>query len=115
VQAVPEQMQEAGALPIDLESVSELVAQSEIDFRTLRENVRSLLEMRDQASIADVLALYPATQGLGSVVGLLALGSRHGIRGASVETVAWVGEDDQGRRARIPKIYFLRNRIDELV
>jgi len=26
-----------------------------------------------------------------------------------------VGEDDQGRRARIPKIYFLRDRLDELV
>jgi hypothetical protein len=113
-------MREGDAPPIDLESVSELVGQSEIDFRTLKENVRSLLEQRDQASIGDVLEHFPAAQGLGSVVGLLALGSRHGIRGAktgteAVETVAWVGEDEQGRRARIPKIYFLRDRLDELV
>jgi hypothetical protein len=120
LQAEPEAMREGEPPPIDLESVSELVAQSEIDFRTLKEHVCSLLEQRDQASIGDVLEHFPAEQGLGSVVGLLALGSRHGIRGAEsggdgVETVAWVGEDDQGRRARIPKIYFLRDRLDELV
>ncbi|MES9888157.1 MAG: DUF3375 family protein, partial [Candidatus Sedimenticola sp. 6PFRAG1] len=69
----------------------------------------------DQAVPGDVLEHFPASQGLGSVVGLLALGSRHGIKGDSVETVAWVGEDEQGRCARIPKIYFLRDRLDELV
>lgn len=115
LQAEPEAMREGEPPPIDLESVSELVAQSEIDFRTLKEHVRLLLEQRAQASIGDVLEHFPAEQGLGSVVGLLALGSRHGIKGDSVETVAWVGEDDQGRRARIPKIYFLRDRLDELV
>lgn len=115
LQAEPEAMREGEPPPIDLESVSELVAQSEIDFRTLKEHVCSLLEQLEQASIGDVLDHYPAEQGLGSVVGLLALGSRHGIKGDSVETVAWVGEDDQGRRARIPKIFFLRDRLDELV
>jgi hypothetical protein len=115
LQAEPEAMREGEPPPIDLESVSELVAQSEIDFRTLKEHVCSLLVQRDQASIGDVLEHFPAEQGLGSVVGLLALGSRHGVKGDSVETVAWVGEDDQGRRARIPKIYFLRDRLDELV
>jgi len=115
LQAEPEAMHEGEQPPIDLESIGELVAQSEIDFRTLKEHVWSLLEQRHQASIGDVLEHFPAEQGLGSVVGLLALGSRHGIKGDSVETVAWVGEDDQGRRARIPKIYFLKDRLDELV
>ncbi len=114
LQAKPEAMREGEPPPIDLESVSKLVAQSEIDFRTLKAHVCSLLKQRDQASIGDVLEHFPAEQGLGSVVGLLALGSRHGIKGDSVETVAWVGEDDQGRRARIPKIYFLRDCLDEL-
>lgn len=119
LQAEPDAMREGEPPSIDLESVSELVAQSEIDFRTLKEHVCWLLEERDQASIGDVLEHFPAEQGLGSVVGLLALGSRHGIKGAesgtdAVEMVAWVGEDDQGRRARIPKIYFLRDRLDEL-
>jgi hypothetical protein len=115
LQATADAMREGGPPPIDLESVSELVAQSEIDFRTLKGHVRALLEVCDQASIGDVLERFPASQGLGSVIGLLALGSRHGIKGDSIETVAWVGEDDQGRRARIPKIYFLRDCLDELV
>jgi len=115
LQVAPEGMREGELPPIDLDSVSDLVAQSEIDFRTLKEHVGSLLEEREQASIGDVLERFPATQGLGSVVGLLALGSRHGIKGDSVEAVSWVGEDDQRRRARIPKIYFLRDRFDELV
>ena len=114
LQARPEPMREGEAAPIDLDSVGELLAQSEIDFRSLKENVRALLERSEQASIGDVLEHYPAAQGLGSVVGLLALGSRHGIKGQSSETVSWVGEDEQGRRARIPKIYFLQERLDEL-
>lgn len=114
LQVAPEEMREGEPPPIDLESISELVAQSEIDFRTLTAQVRALLEQRQQASIGDVLERFPAAQGLGSVVGLLALGSRHGVKGDSIETVAWVGEDNQGRRARIPKIYFLRDRQHEL-
>ena len=114
LQVAPEEMREGEPPPIDLESISELVAQSEIDFRTLSAQVRALLAQRQQASIGDVLERFPAAQGLGSVVGLLALGSRHGVKGDSIETVAWVGEDNQGRRARIPKIYFLRDRQHEL-
>ena len=132
LQAAPQAMREGEAPPVDLQSVSELVAQSEIDFRSLKAQVRALLEQRDQASIGDVLERFPAAQGLGSVLGLLALGSRHGIKGAdnageghreahregpgdNIETVTWVGQDRQGRRARIPKIYFLRDRLHELV
>lgn len=113
LQAAPELMRAGDAAPIDLESISELVAQSEIDFRLLKEHVRNILVQRDQASIGDILELFPATQGLGSIIGLLALASRHGVKGDAVETVSWIGDDDQGRSARIPKIYFLKERIDE--
>ena len=115
LQALPGQMTEGDAPPIDLESVSELVAQSEIDFRTLKASVLAVLEQRSQASIADVLEQFPAAQGLGSVVGLLALGSRHGFKADHSETVGWVGGDDERRGARIPKIFFLRERANELV
>jgi hypothetical protein len=95
------------AAPIDLESISELIAESEIDFRTLKNNIRAVLAERSQASIADVLTLYPAPQGLGSIVGMLALASQHGTRLDGTETVSWWGKDQQYRSARIPKIYFL--------
>ncbi len=112
------------APPISLQSLSELIAQSEIDFRTLKANILAVLEQRSQASIADVLQRFPASQGLGSIVGLLALGSRHGykikpdeIKPSDIEhseTVSWLGGDNQQRRARIPKIFFLKERAHEL-
>ena len=115
LQAPPEGMQAGDAPSIDLQSIGELVAQSEIDFRTLKANIRELLETRSQVSIGDVLEQYPASQGLGSVVGLIALGSRHGIKADSQETVSWDGSDAVQRSARIPVFYFLREQMDELV
>jgi hypothetical protein len=113
-QALPDHMADGDAAPIDLASVGELVAQSEIDFRTLKTHVRAVLGMRSQASVGDVLLEFPAAQGLGSVLGLLALGSRHGILAAQSETVAWTGGDATPRKARIPVVYFVKERIDEL-
>jgi hypothetical protein len=113
-------MQEGDVLDVDIETVGELVAQSEIDFRTLKQNIRSVLETYSQASVGDVLKQHPAVQGLGSVVGLVALGSKYGYKSETLETVSWTGPgsngdaDTQRRSAKIPKIFFLRERIDEL-
>jgi len=100
---------------LDLETVSELVRQSEIDFRTLKAHLRAILEQQSQVSIAQVLNEFPAEQGLGSVVGYVALGSRHGEVTGGVETVFWQGNDAVQRRARIPAIYFMKERYLELV
>lgn len=114
LQALPGKMVDGDAAPIGLDLVGELVAQSEIDFRTLKENVRAVLANRSQASIGDILLAYPAAQGLGSVLGLMALGSRHGIIGDHSETVAWLGGDEHRRSARIPAIFFVKERAGEL-
>jgi hypothetical protein len=114
LQALPDGMQ-AGAAPlIDLESIGELVAQSEIDFRSLKANVRDMLETCSQASVGNVLEQYPATQGLGSVVGLISLASRYGLKAGGKETVSWVGGDDLQRSAQIPQLFFVREKINEL-
>lgn len=102
-------IQAAAAAEISLASIGELVAHSEIDFRTLEEHVQRLLEVRDQVSIAEVLDAYPAEQGLGSVVGLMALGARRGIVSAASDRVSWCGRDGIARAARIPRIYFVRD------
>ena len=107
-------MMEGEAALIGLDDVGDLVAQSEIDFRALKANIRAVLEAHSQASIGDVLAQFPAAQGLGSVVGYMALGARHGLRGDRSENVEWQGMDDEWRSARIPTIYFLRERVHEL-
>ena len=107
---------ESGDRPdVDLAAIAELVADSEIDFRHLKENIQAILSLRSQASIRDILDSYPASQGLGSVVGLLALGSRHGIKGEGHEMVHWMGRDEHQRSARIPTIYFVKERVRELV
>lgn len=115
LEAPPDAMRDAEAPPIGLESVADLVAQSEIDFRGLVADIRAALAERPQASIGDVLDRFPATQGLGSVVGYLALGSRHGVAAGRNEIVEWPGGDGRRRQARIPVIYFLKERVDELV
>jgi hypothetical protein len=107
-------MSPGGVPDIDLNTISSLVAHSEIDFRTLRNNIVDCLEERAQVSIGDVLQRFPARQGLGSVVGYLVLGTRAGVRiPDSVETVGWTGEDGVYRRARIPIIYFLQERFHD--
>ena len=115
LEAPPEPMRDADIPGIGLESVADLVAQSEIDFRALKANIRAVLQERPQASVADVLDRHPASQGLGSVVGYLALGSRYGVLAGGNEIVQWTGGDDEHRRAKIPAIYFLRTRVHELV
>lgn len=114
LQALPGAMSAGAAAPIDLASVAELVAQSEIDFRTLQSHVKAVLEVQSQASVADVLQVFPAAQGLGSVLGLVALGSRHGIVSDMQESVTWTGNDNTERSAKIPVIYFLKERSHEL-
>lgn len=105
----------AEAAEISLEAVTELVAHSEIDFRRLTDNLRALLVERDQVSIAEVLDVYPAEQGLGSVVGYMAIGSREGLLTKRQERVRWRGLDGVERQARIPCIYFVKGHSRELV
>lgn len=107
-------MQEGLVSEIGLEIVSELVRQSEIDFRTLKQHIGTLLETQTQASIRQLLEKFPAEQGLGSVVGYVALGAKHGEIAQDTETVCWQGDDEVIRRARVPAIYFLRERYVEL-
>lgn len=108
-------MREGEAAELGLELVSELVRKSEIDFRTLRRNLRVLLERKRRASIAEVLDVFPAEQGLGSVVGYVALGVKHGDVEPGAELVHWHGHDAVERHARVPNIHFTRERSHELV
>lgn len=112
---VDARMSAAEGSEVDLETIAALVKESEIDFRALRRNVRAVLEQRAQASIGQVLARFPAEQGLGSVVGYVALGVKHGERTAESEVVHWLGKDEVARHARLPAIYFVRERYDELI
>ena len=101
---------EAETAEISLETIGELVAHSEIDFRRLEDHVRILLQERTQVSVAEVLEAFPAEQGLGSLVGYMALGVRQGVVSKAKERVCWRGLDGVERAARIPRIYFVREK-----
>ncbi|AKK66109.1 DUF3375 domain-containing protein [Xanthomonas translucens] len=103
------------AAAISLDSVGDLVAQSEIDFRSLRRDLFELLAEQPQLSIAQVLTQREASQGLGSVIGYLSLGTRHGVVAAGQHEIAqWRGGDGQWRRARIPLVWFTQEKRHEL-
>lgn len=114
-QQVDGSIQRNDAAAISLESIGDLVAQSEIDFSGLRRDLHALLAGQPRLSIAQVLHQRPAPQGLGSVIGYLSLGTRHGeVDSHHYEIAQWRGGDGQLRRARIPLIWFTREKRHEL-
>lgn len=108
-------IERGAAAAISLDSVGDLVAQSEINFRGLRRDLHDLLADHAQLSIGEVLQRRPAGQGLGSIVGFLSLATRHGVvADGSLEEVEWCGGDGQWRHARIPLVWFLKEKRNEL-
>lgn len=97
-----------------LEDIQDMVQRSEIDMRSLRRNLCAALAEHARVSIAKVLMLFPAEQGLGTVVGYLHLAVRHAVATNERETVRWEGGDGQWRRADAPLFFFLQERAHEL-
>lgn len=106
-------MPDAEPPEVGLGVVEELLRQSDIDMRTLGQHVADMLADQSQVTISQLLNRYPAEQGLGSVVGYVALGARRGEVSESFETIRWTGKDGIERQARIPTIYFVRERFLE--
>ncbi|MGK0720746.1 DUF3375 domain-containing protein [Leucobacter sp. W1478] len=96
---------------IDLVRLTAIARESEIDFDELIGHVNEALERQGPVSVGEVLSASPATQGLASVIGLLALATRHGTLHDEEETLAWQGLDERTRSARVPRHAFTE-RID---
>ncbi len=107
-------MPDAEASELGLDEVEELVRQSEIDFRTLRRHLQEALASASQITVGQMLERFPAEQAFGSVVGYVALGAKHGELTQESELVRWVGSDGTHRTARVPTIYFVREKAIEL-
>lgn len=111
IKSVP--IESADSADASIEDIAAQVALSEIDFRALGENVRAVLDHETQCSIATILQRFPATQGLGSIVGYVFLGTKHGqVSGEHRERVSWLTSTGQPRFAHIPLIYFFRETRD---
>lgn len=64
---------ESVSIPADYEALKAITRETEIDFAELRIAVEDTLRVLSPATLGDVLAHFPATQGVASVVGLMAL------------------------------------------
>ncbi len=86
---------------VDLAALAERLAAAEINYAALRANIRAALEGREFVTIGDVLALFPARQGLASIVGYIHLAVAHAERSSAgrTETLRWknrLGEQVRG-------------------
>ncbi len=105
---------------ISFEELRRIARETEIDFDELVGQVNDCLrraslrasggaqEGRFVVSVGDVLRLHPATQGLTSVVGLVALALEQGLAEDGEEELRWATEDGRRWRAQVPKLAFYK-------
>lgn len=90
-------LEDAEVAVVDVETLRAIARQAEIDFDELEKNVDTVLRERSSATVAEILHIFPASQGVASVVGLLSLAARHGeVDADQVDTLTWTASvDDQ--------------------
>lgn len=98
----------------DPEALYEAVRESEIDLEELIDAVKETVEEAGGSSISKVLERHPATQGLGSIVGLVYLAMRHGVAQGGREQVSFEEEDGSIRLATIPRWHFDPTAVKEM-
>ncbi len=111
--ATPGGMEDAPESSMSLQDIASMVRNSEIDFGVLRRNIYERLQQSSVVGIEELLRVYPATQGLGSVVGYIHLALRHGQVTPSTAQVSWTGMDEVARSAVVPAVYFLKEKERE--
>lgn len=80
---------------LDIEALRDRIRESEIDFDELEDNVNCALRDSGQAvDLARVCELFPPTQGVASIIGLLSLGMRYGHPQADPVEIRWKGQSD---------------------
>src|SRR5690606_35887685 len=98
------------ATPAGLDELRAFVRASEIDMRELRSNVNEVLAERGPSTVAEILEVKPATQGVASVVGLLVLAEEYAVRTGSDrhEHVSWTPAEaaTPARSATLPQYLF---------
>lgn len=111
--AAPGGMEDAPDSSMSLQDIASMVRNSEIDFGVLRHNIYERLQQSSVVGIEELLRVYPATQGLGSVVGYIHLALRHGQVTPGTAQVSWTGMDTVARSAVVPAVYFLKEKERE--
>ena len=92
---------------------SALYAQVIIDRAELSRHIRRALQDRSQISLRDLCALHPLRHGLAELVVYLQIGSEDPhtvVDESTTETITWdiAGTENEGRKAHVPRILFVR-------
>jgi hypothetical protein len=90
---------------------SALYAQVAVDRAELARHIRQALQARSQISLAEILADHPLRQGLTELLAYLQLAGHlpHTVIDEdNIDTAAWEGVNGILRRARLPRIIFVR-------
>ncbi|MDO4684932.1 MAG: DUF3375 domain-containing protein [Corynebacterium sp.] len=90
----------------DLLELFQRVRESEIDWGDLEASLKLVLLDHPRASIAEIFALRPPTQGLASVVGIFKLALQYAERGEGTEEVTWTTSYGNKKLARLPRYEF---------
>ena len=91
---------------LDLEVLRQLVRLTEIDFPELQGHIAATLDEQPTATVADVLARFPGTQGLASIVGLLVLAIENATRTTGAERWSWRSESGRTKNVSAPRYVF---------
>lgn len=100
---------------LDLMSLSKRLSASEINYAQLKQNIRDCLRDRSTVSIAQVLEIFPASQGLASIVGLIRLALRYAqppVEGQE-EVVRWSDRLGMQKQGKLPRFVFVQGVLEE--
>lgn len=88
-----------------------LYAQVMVDRAELSRHIRQALRDRRQISLAELVAMHPLRLGLAELLGYLQLAVARPdtvVDEGTTETIEWQSDDGRHRRARLPRIIFVR-------
>lgn len=97
---------EHATTPLDIEHLRALVRLTEIDFPELQRHIAATLADTPTATAGEVLARFPATQGLASIVGMLLLATDHAIATPEHETWSWTSPSGRTKNVIAPRYVF---------
>lgn len=92
--------------PVDIAALRALARASEIDMAELTGNVNAALDDLPAATITDVLGLFPASQGVASVVGLLVLAEQHADKLDGREDLHWISSQGAAMHGTVDRYLF---------
>lgn len=105
--ATGEMLAETDSTDLDLAALKAVARESEIDFAELIDNINAELALTSSVTVGEILRRRPATQGLGSVIGLLSLAATQGEVSQDIhELLGWDGADGVHREAEVGQHVF---------